>query len=227
MSAKAQGFEVIKNRGGHSQLIGYARVSTADQKLAAQLEQLRKAGCGRVYAEKISGASRGPRPGFNAAREALRPDDTLVVTQLDRLGRRIVEVINVAAELTAEGIYIRSLAQQLDTRSREGRAILPIWAWLAETNLELIRELTRAGLAQARAEGRIGGRPSVITPELMGQAFALAGQKYSMRSIARALHVSEATVRKVLGQRPDDGRQLRLLDEPAATLEQQHAGASQ
>lgn len=139
-------------------IVGYARVSTADQNLELQRDALTKAGCERVFEDHASGAATD-RPGWARARDALREGDTLVVWRLDRLGRSLKHLIDTVAELGDEGVAFRSLQENLDTGSTGGRLVFHIFGALAEFERELIRERTLAGLAAARARGRMGGRP--------------------------------------------------------------------
>jgi DNA invertase Pin-like site-specific DNA recombinase len=204
-------FEVHKYRGGHAQIVGYARVSTRDQSLAAQLAQLKDAGCCRVYAEKCS--SVGARPGWLALCEALRPGDTVAVVRLDRIGRRLGEVVECCESLGKGGAFVRSIAQGIDTRGPSGRHILPLWAALAETERSILLERTRAGLEAARAMGKVGGRPRKRTPAKDALAQHLHGQGYSLQKIADELGLGKSTVKRALGaHQSEDPRQMKLLD---------------
>ena len=139
-------------------IIGYARVSTADQHLELQLDALRAAGCERLFQDHTSGVTT-ERPGWTQARAALRSGDTLVVWRLDRLGRSLKHLIDTITELDQEGVAFRSLTESLDTSRTGGKLVFHIFGALAELERELIRERTLAGLAAARARGRNGGRP--------------------------------------------------------------------
>lgn len=142
-------------------LVGYARVSTIDQNPQLQLDALEKAGCARVFVDRASGA-RTDRPQLATALDYLRREDTLCVWRLDRLGRSLPHLIEIATTLTDRGIALRSLTEQIDTASAGGRLIFHIFGALAEFERSLISERTLAGLAAARAQGRIGGRPPVV-----------------------------------------------------------------
>lgn len=207
---RPSGYQLIKHRGGHAQLIGYARVSTREQNLDAQLDALGKAGCCRVYAEKVSSVQF--RPGWAAVLDVVDKGDTIVVASLDRIGRKLGEVVASVEALHGQGAYIRSLRQGIDTRSASGRQILPIWAALAETERELIRERTHAGLDAARARGKTFGRPTVLTRAKIDMVVHLRGQGHSLDKIAKAVGIGEGTVRKALELADkEDPRQLRLL----------------
>lgn len=212
---REKGYRLHRFRAGHSQVIGYARVSTQEQKIESQLDELERAGCSRVYAEKIS--SVGHRPGWAALMGDLRKGDSVTVVRLDRIGRKLSEVVVCLDALAADGVYVRALAQQLDTRSAQGKALVGLFAWLAETERTLIVERTIAGLEAARARGRNLGRPTVITPARIDLCVSLRAQKHSLQAIAEATGLGEGTVRKCLSLAEDrraaagkDGRQLRL-----------------
>src|ERR687894_1039466 len=143
--------------------IGYARVSTGEQTLDLQLDALQAAGCGKVYTETASGA-KADRPVLDEVLSYLRGGDTLVVWRLDRLGRSLQHLIEVVAQLAVRGIGFKSLTEQIDTTTPGGKLVFHVFGALAEFERDLTRERTHAGLAAARARGRQGGRPSVMTP---------------------------------------------------------------
>jgi DNA invertase Pin-like site-specific DNA recombinase len=147
---------------GSSALVGYARVSTQEQDTALQIDGLKRAGCGRIFAEKASGAQRD-RPQLAAALDDMRFGDTLVVWKLDRLGRSMKQLIETIEGLKDRGIGFRSLTEAMDTTTAGGALIFTIFASLAEFERSIIRERTRAGLGAARARGRVGGRPRVLS----------------------------------------------------------------
>jgi DNA invertase Pin-like site-specific DNA recombinase len=138
-------------------LIGYARVSTLEQNLDLQIDALEKAGCEKIFTDKMSGAK--ARPGLDEALAFLRPGDVLVVWKLDRLGRRTVKLIQLIEELKERGIGFKSLSNAIDTTTPEGMFIYRISSSFAELERDLARERTMAGLNAARARGRLGGRP--------------------------------------------------------------------
>lgn len=138
-------------------LIGYCRVSTADQCLDLQTDALRLAGCQRVFTEHASGAGRD-RPELIAALAFCRKDDVLVIYKLDRLGRSLLDLVEIVGELKERGIGFRSLNDQIDTTTAAGALMFHVMAAFAEFERNIIRERTMAGLAAARARGRVGGR---------------------------------------------------------------------
>tara|TARA_B100000949_G_scaffold231623_1_gene244147 strand:+ start:145 stop:927 length:783 start_codon:yes stop_codon:yes gene_type:complete len=139
--------------GHHVALIGYARVSTADQKLSLQLDALNTAGCDRIFDDHASGA-KADRPGLTEALAYLRPGDTLVVWKLDRLGRSMSHLIEKVGELAARGIGFRSLTENIDTTTSGGMLVFNIFGSLAQFERDLIRERTHAGLKAARERGK-------------------------------------------------------------------------
>ena len=147
-------------------LIGYARVSTAEgrQVLDRQLDALAAAGCERVFKDRASGAASN-RPNLTACLDYLRQGDVLVVLDLDRLGRRAGELIALIDELDHRGIGFRALNSPMDTTEPAGRAFLQIQAAFAEMERNVIRQRIREGVKAARARGRKGGRPRVMTSE--------------------------------------------------------------
>ena len=148
-------------------LIGYARVSTDDQDLSLQIDALTKHGipATAIFMDKLSGATTD-RPGLTKCLETLRPGDILVVWRLDRLGRSMRHLIILVEDLRNRGIGFRSLNQgAIDTTCASGELIFNIFSALAQFERRLIQERTKAGLAAARARGRLGGRPKVTADE--------------------------------------------------------------
>ena len=142
-------------------LIGYARASTTEQDLQLQLNALNKAGCEEVFEDKASGA-RSKRPGLDACVAALEPGDTLVVWRLDRLGRSMPHLVGLVEELLGKGVGFRSLLDgAIDTTTASGELMFHIFSSLAQFERRLVQERTTAGLAAARARGRMGGRPAI------------------------------------------------------------------
>lgn len=174
--------------------IGYARVSTGDQRLERQLDALKAAGCRRVFAEKQSGRDTD-RPELAACLDFLQPGDTLVVPSLDRLSRSLQDLITTVGQLRTRGVGFTSLHENLDTTTPGGRLVFHVFAALAEFIRELIVSGTREGLAAARARGRVGGRPTVVTPEIIRAARdMLPNPEASITSIAKILGVSPGTL---------------------------------
>ncbi len=179
--------------------IGYARVSTGEQTLDLQLDALAKAGCGKIYTETANGA-KTDRPVLDEVLSYLRKGDTLVVWRLDRLGRSLQHLIEVVAALAERGIGFKSLTEQIDTTTSGGKLIFHVFGALAEFERDLIRERTQAGLAAARARGRIGGRPKKLAdPKQLALARALyTGGQTDIATICRTLGISRATLYRAL-----------------------------
>jgi len=144
-------------------LLGYARVSTAEQTPDLQLDALRAAGCYRLFVDTASGAL-DDCPELATMLDQLWPSDTLVVWKLDWLGRSLRHLIDTIAELQRRDVGFRSLQENIDTTTPGGKLIFHIFGALAEFERDLIRQRTLAGLASARARGRTGGRPPSMTP---------------------------------------------------------------
>ena len=187
---------------GTALLIGYARVSTEDQRLDLQLDALAAAGCHRTFEDRASGA-RADRPGLAAALSHLRRGDTLVVWRLDRLGRTTHQLVGLLEHFEREGICLRSLQDGIDPASVMGRAMLQIGAVFAEMERNLLRERTRAGLAAARARGRRGGRKPRLTADGLDTARRLmADPMLSMEEVAARVGVGRTTLYRALGRAP-------------------------
>jgi DNA invertase Pin-like site-specific DNA recombinase len=177
-------------------LVGYARVSTAEQNPAHQSDALIRAGVAPddIHTDVASGA-KASRPQLDLVLRLLRDGDTLVITRLDRLGRSLLHLVTLGAQLRDRGIGLQVLEQGIDTSTAEGRAMFGMLSVLAELQRELIVANTRDGLTAARARGRVGGRKPKLTPE---QA-ALAQQLYDARDktvaqIAALFAVPRSTV---------------------------------
>jgi DNA invertase Pin-like site-specific DNA recombinase len=177
-------------------LVGYARVSTGDQKPELQLDALRQIGCERIFVEKASGAQRD-RPELKAALEYMRDGtgDVLVVWKLDRLARSLKQLIESVEDLGTRRIGFRSLTEAIDTTSAGGRLTFHIFGAMAEFERCIIKERTRAGLDAARARGRKGGRPPALSKRDIAAARALlANPEITMEEVAPRLKVAPSTL---------------------------------
>jgi DNA invertase Pin-like site-specific DNA recombinase len=181
-------------------LIGYARISTDDQNLMLQHDALTAAGCEKIYEDRISGA-RAERPGLTLALEVARAGDTLIVWRLDRLGRSLKDLIALAERLEQRKVGLKSLKEALDTTSSGGRLVFHMFGALAEFERDLIRERTQAGLSAARARGRLGGRPKLLTPEKRRLAVQLyRAKEHSIAEICRLMGISKPTLYSYLAE---------------------------
>jgi DNA invertase Pin-like site-specific DNA recombinase len=186
-------------------LYGYARVSTVEQDPALQLDALKTAGCARIFTDKSTGKL-DRRPQLDKLLEVLLPGDTVVVWRLDRLGRSLKHLIEVVTELGERGVGFRSLTEAIDTTTAGGRLIFHIMGALAEFERQLIVERTQAGLAAARARGRTGGRPKVMTADKIRIAREMYDSRdYTVEAIATTVGVSRQTVYRDLEADQADG----------------------
>ncbi|GAB7043781.1 MULTISPECIES: recombinase family protein [Catenuloplanes] len=187
---------------GVSQLIGYARVSTNAQDAQLQRDALAEVGCARVFEDKASGKNTD-RVGLAAALDYARPGDTLCVWKLDRLGRSVKDVLTIADDLHGRDIGLRILTGKLSgvyTPTGEGKFFFTMMAAFAELERDIIRERTRAGLDAAKAQGRTGGRPTVVNEDILTVARARRAKGESVNSIAKVLGVSRATLHRHLAE---------------------------
>ena len=197
-AATAPACSVLDMPDGERGLIGLARVSTDAQDAQLQQDALVFAGCTRIYSEKVSTRkAAAERPGLAAALGYLRPGDTLAVWKLDRLGRSVKEVLTIADDLHERGIGVRILTGKLSgtyTPHGEGKFFFTMMAAFAELERDIIHERTMAGLKAARAQGKVGGRPTVMDPDKLAAARARRDRGESPTQIAKALGVSRASV---------------------------------
>ena len=173
--------------------IGYARVSTTDQNLDAQLDALKKAGCDEVYKDKKSGVA--DREELEKALGYLRAGDTLVVTKLDRLGRSLKKLLALVDDLKNRGIDFQSIDDGIDTSTSVGNFFFQVIGAFSELERNLIVERTQKGLASARKRGRFGGRPQIHKEEKKEIAYReVMENKKSIKDIAESLGMSRMTI---------------------------------
>ena len=179
-------------------LIGYARVSTQDQEVAAQLAALKASGCELIFQDKASGG-RWDRPELHRLLGQLRRGDVLVVWKLDRLSRSLKDVLALMEKVAQAGAGFRSLTEAVDTTSPGGRMMMQIVGTFAEFERAMLRERTRRGLEAARQRGRIGGRRPKLKPYQQQEIVQLvnSGQK-TAADAARLFNVHPATVSRLL-----------------------------
>ena len=179
-------------------LFGYARVSTDDQDLSLQIDALTKQGIPTkaIFMDKVSGA-KTDRPGLNECLKTLQPGDILVVWRLDRLGRSMRHLITLVEDLRNKGIGFRSVSEgAIDTTCASGELIFNIFSALAQFERRLIQERTKAGLAAARARGRMGGRPKTSPKDAKVRLAKtlLADKSLEVDDICETLKISRSTL---------------------------------
>jgi DNA invertase Pin-like site-specific DNA recombinase len=179
-------------------LIGYARVSTRDQKAHLQLDALREAGCEKIFKETASGARRD-RPELKAALDFMRSGDTLVVWKLDCLARSTRQLLETVEMFERRKVCFKTITQNIDTTNAGGRLIFTVFGAIAEFEREIIRERTRAGLDAARSRGRKGGRPRSLSDKDLKQARALlTDPEITVEEVARRFGVGPSTLYRYL-----------------------------
>ena len=178
--------------------IGYARVSTEDQRLALQLDVLKKAGCTRIFREKVSGAYR-ERPELNRLLDQLRQGDVVTVWKLDRLARSTRNLLEIVEMIGNAGARFQSISEPwADTTTHAGKMIMTIFAGIAEFERDLIRERTGAGRADAQKRGVRFGRPKKMNEDQTKLAKRLLKEGKSVREVARTFSVHPATLYRIV-----------------------------
>lgn len=174
--------------------IGYARVSTDEQNPDLQRDALEKVGCERVIVDHISGTV-AQRSGLDKVKEILRKGDTLVVWRLDRLGRSLRDLIDWVGYLDEQNVGLQSIQESIDTNTSTGKLTFHLFGALAEFESNLVRERTQAGLAAARARGRLGGRRKALDKEKRKLAINLYQEKkMSVTKICELMGISKPTL---------------------------------
>lgn len=178
---------------------GYARVSTSKQDYANQVDSLKAAGCERIFTEKASAKSTKGRPEFDRLMKALSPDDTVVVTKLDRLARSSRDLHNILHELQELSCGFVSLGETwCDTTTAAGRLMLTIMGGISEFERGLIQARCEAGIAKARAKGKKFGRPSALDAGQKRKIADRYADGETMAELAREYEVGEATIFRAL-----------------------------
>jgi DNA invertase Pin-like site-specific DNA recombinase len=182
-------------------LIGYARVSKIDkQDTRAQVHELKRAGCKRIYQENASGG-RWDRPELHRALDHLRQGDVFVVWKLDRLSRSLKDLLHILEKITEAKAGFRSLTEAIDTTTSAGRMMLQMLGAFAEFERSMVRERTRLGLQAARERGRVGGRQPKLTSHQRAEAIKMVatGVK-SAAEVARLFRVHRSSISRLLAQ---------------------------
>jgi DNA invertase Pin-like site-specific DNA recombinase len=180
-----------------SRLVGYARVSTYGQTLDAQLEQLKAAGCERIFREKVTGA-RADRKELLKMLKHLAPGDVVTVTRIDRLARSTFDLFAIVKQIADAGALFRSLAEPwADTGTSTGRLMLAVLGGLADVERDLIRTRTAEGRSRATARGQHMGRPPTLTPQQQDEARRRRADGATLKELAQSYDVSQATISRL------------------------------
>jgi len=174
-------------------LVCYARVSTQDQNLGLQRDALKQAGCEKIFEDQISAVG-AKRPGLTRTSELVRAGDVPVVWKLDRHGRSVKDLVHLVGELAQRGVHFKSLTDSIDTSTPAGRFFFHVMASQAQMERELIIERTRARLAAAKNQGRVGGRKRRMTDSRIESAKKLLATGVPPKDVARNLGVSVPTL---------------------------------
>jgi DNA invertase Pin-like site-specific DNA recombinase len=178
-------------------IIGYARISTTEQKLDSQQDALRASGVEKIFADTITGTARS-RPQLDRMLDQLRPGDVVVVAKYDRLARSLKDLLEIVDQIQERGAGFRSLAEDIDTTTPAGRLIFHVFASIAQFERERIAERTREGLEAARRRGRVGGRPPVLSPDQQVEVRRMRDvEGRAISEIAKLFKVSAKTVRRI------------------------------
>lgn len=180
-------------------IVGYARVSTEEQSLDMQLDELTKFGCIEIFEEKVSGRKK-ERPALNEMLQMLRKGDRVVVYKLDRIGRNTKHIIELADFFESKGVEFVSIKDNIDTSSAMGRFFFRMLASLAEMERDLISERTIAGLNAARARGRNGGRPHVSQKKINTALKMYYSKEHSISEITKTVGISAPTLYRYIHQ---------------------------
>lgn len=182
-----------------SRLVGYARVSTSGQTLAAQLEQLTAAGCAPIFRETASGAKADRQQLWKMLRD-LQPGDVVTVTRIDRLARSMFDLFKIVQEIADKGAHFRSLAEPMvDTKTSTGRMILAVLGGMADIERDLIKTRTAEGRARAKERGKSLGRPRKLTLDQQREARERMSNGEPLTDIARSYNVSHTTIMRLRG----------------------------
>jgi DNA invertase Pin-like site-specific DNA recombinase len=178
---------------GHPHRIGYARVSTLGQNLDSQVDALTQAGCLKIFSDRLSGVTQA-RPGWDALRAYLRPGDTVVVTELSRMTRSLLHLLELVKEFEAGKIDVVSLRENIDTTTAMGRCFLSITGAIAQMERELKAERAAAGRQSAKARGRTGGRPRTDSNKLEEARILYENSNKTAAEVCRSLGVGRRTL---------------------------------
>lgn len=175
--------------------IGYARVSTTDQDLSTQVQELKAAGCTVIRTEEVSGASRDGRTELQTILDFLRPGDQVAVVRLDRLGRDTRDVLNIVHEMKQKGASLKVLSPAIDTSGPMGEIILTVLGMVAQMERQFIKERQKSGIEAAKAKGVYKGGKAKIDLQTVER---LKADGRTMSQIAAHFGVTRQGVYKAL-----------------------------
>ncbi len=176
---------------GH-QKIGYARVSSRDQNLDSQIDLLERAGCMKIFKDKISGI-KSDRPGWTKLLEFIRPGDTIVVAELSRMSRSLAHLLQLSQTFEAQGVDIVSLREDIGTKNATGRFFLSMMGAISQMERELKQERIKDGKNAAKARGKTGGRPKVSASKLEQAEVLYENTKKTANEICKSLGIGRRT----------------------------------
>jgi DNA invertase Pin-like site-specific DNA recombinase len=177
--------------------LGYARVSTYGQTLDAQLDQLRKAGCTKIFREKVTGA-RVDRRELLKLLKAVAPGDVVTVTRIDRLARSTFDLFAIVKQIVDAKGQFQSLAEPwADTATSTGRLMIAVLGGLADVERDLIRTRTAEGRSRAKARGQHMGRPPKLTPQQQKEARRRRAEGETLKELAKSYNVGKSTISRL------------------------------
>ena len=183
----------------HAYKVGYARVSTPDQKLDAQLDALAQAGCLKTFTDQVSGTT-ALRPGWEQLMAYVRPGDMVVIMELSRMSRSLAHLLEIVRTFKAQGIALVSLREHIDTATATGRCFLAMMGAMAQMERELKAERTAAGRAAAKARGRTGGRPRADPEKLEHARILYLYSHKTAADVCRTVGIGRRTLFSYLAQ---------------------------
>jgi DNA invertase Pin-like site-specific DNA recombinase len=199
--------------------VGYARVSTHDQKLDSQLDALHQVRCHKIFSDRVSGRN-ADRPGWEQLMAYVRPADTIVVTELSRMSRSLMHLLEIVQTCDQQGIALLSLRENIDTSTATGRCFLAMMGAIAQMERELKAERTAAGRAAAKARGRTGGRPRTDPNKLVQARILYLNSDQTAAQVCRLVGIGRRTLFSYLAQ-------TNRQDAPDASRKPQHTSSGQ
>ncbi|SMC26194.1 Site-specific DNA recombinase [Clostridium acidisoli DSM 12555] len=174
--------------------IGYARVSTEEQNLDRQIDILNRAGCNRIYEEKVAGIKKD-RPELNKMLDQIRNGDVIIIADLTRLSRSVKDLFSLVEQIEEKGANIKSIKESwVDTTTAQGKLMFTIFAGISQFERDLISQRTIEGLNAARARGKKGGRPKTNDKDIKLAVKMYASKNHSISEITKATGVSKTTL---------------------------------